>query len=78
MELEKAPPCLPAVFELRGMVKIATRKEGRVKKNATKAQPGDLVNTKCPFFLDGGRMPAAIRDQHLVPHGMLVTYKSYI
>ena len=30
-----------------------------------------------PFFLDVGRDLAASRDQHPVPHGKLVAYKSY-
>ena len=29
-------------------------------------------------YLDIGQLPVAIRDQHSVPHGKLVAYKSYI
>ena len=48
------------------------RKGGRVRKNATRGQPEASVNTKRLFFLDVGRMPAASRDQHSVPHGKLL------
>ena len=47
-------------------------------KSSVRVQPETTVNYKCLFFLDVGQMPAAIRDQHSVPHGKLVAYKSYI
>ena len=37
-----------------------------------RVQPEATANYKCLFFLDVGWMPAAIRDQHSVPHGKLV------
>ena len=56
-------------------------KEGRVRKNTTWVQPGDLVNTKCLFFLDVGRMPVAPRDSiHLFIWGftsLSTLYRSY-
>ena len=55
-----------------------TRKGGRVEKSSTRVQPEATANYKCLFFLDVGRMPAAIRDQHSVQHGKLVAFKSYI
>ena len=41
-------------------------------------QPEAAAKYKCLFFLDVGRMPAAIQDQHSVPYSKLVAYKSYI
>ena len=43
-----------------------------------RVQPEAKANYKCVFFLDFGRLPVAIRDQHSVPHGKLVAYKIYI
>ena len=48
------------------------------QKSSTRVQPEATANYKCLFFSDGGQMPAAIQDQHSVPHGKLVAYKSYI
>ena len=47
-------------------------------KSSTRVQPEATANYKCLFFLDVGRIPSAIPDQHSVPHGKLVAYKSYI
>ena len=58
--------------------KIPTRKGGTVVKSSMRVQPEATANYKCLFFLDVGRMPAAVRDQHSVPHGKLVAYKSFI
>ena len=30
-----------------------------------------MANYKCLFFLDVGRMPAAIREQHFVPYSLI-------
>ena len=47
-------------------------------KSSARVQPEAMANYNCLFSLDVGWMPAAIRDQHSVPHGKLVAYKSYI
>ena len=47
-------------------------------KSSTRVQPEATANYKCLFFLDVGRMPAAIRDQHSIPYGKRVGYESYI
>ena len=48
------------------------RKGGGIRKSSTRIQPEATANYKCLFFLDVGPMPAAIRDQHSVPHGKLL------
>ena len=70
-------PASPLYYSWGVQFKIATRKGGRVESSA-RVQPEATANYKCLFFLDVGRMPAAIQDQHSVPHGKLVAYKSYI
>ena len=47
-------------------------------KSSTRVQPEAMTNYKCLFLLDIGSMPAAIQDQHSVPHGMMVSYCSAI
>ena len=47
-------------------------------KSSTRVQPEATANCKCLFLLDVGRMPAAIRHQHSVPHGKLVAYKLHL
>ena len=48
------------------------RKGGQSRKSSTRVQPEATANYKCLYFLDVGRMPAAIQDQHSVPHGKLL------
>ena len=43
-----------------------------------RGQPEATANYKSLFFLNVGRGLAASREQHSVPHGKLVAYKSYI
>ena len=49
-----------------------TRKGGRIENSSTRVQPEATANYKCLFFLNFGWMPAAIRDQHSVPHRKLL------
>ena len=56
----------------RFQIKRPARKEGRVEKSSTRVQPKATANYKYLFFLDIGRMPAAIRDQHSFSHGKLL------
>ena len=47
-------------------------KEEEIRKSSTRVQPEATANYKCLCFLDVGWVPAAIRDQHSVPHGKLL------
>ena len=49
----------------------ANASKSQIEKSSTRVQPEATVKNKRLFFLDVGRMPAASRDQHSIPHGKL-------
>ena len=63
--------------ENRSKKSNASKSQGQREKEdelgrVPRVQLEATANYKCLFFLDVGRMPAAIRDQLSVPHGKLL------